>query len=82
MSIANKRNSLVFASSCYPDPTIKLHALPLVEQDNVTVVTSNITRFQRGKIMHISIAAVARHLWGNPLPQYLNAIMIATNHAI
>ena len=82
MSIANKCNSVVSASSCYPDPTIKLHALPLVEQDNVTVVTLNVTQFAHGKIRHTSTAAAARHLWGNPLPQYLNAIAITTNHAI
>jgi hypothetical protein len=82
MSIANKCNSLISASSCYPDPTIKLHALPLKEQDNVTVVTLNLTQLLCEKIMHTSLAAAARHLWGNQLPQYLNAITIATNHAI
>jgi hypothetical protein len=49
MSIANKCNSLASASSFYSDPTIKLHALPLVEQDNVNVVTLNDTQFMRGK---------------------------------
>jgi hypothetical protein len=82
MSIANKCNKLVSASSCYPDPTIKLHALSLVEQDDVTVVISNVTQFLQRKTTHTSIAAAAHHLWGNPLPQHLNAITIATNHAI
>ncbi len=45
-------------------------------------MTSNFTQFLRGKIKHTSIAVVASHLWGNPLPQYLNVITNATNHAI
>ncbi len=49
MSIANKCNSLVSSSSCYPDPTIKLHTLSFVEQDDVTVVTSKVTQFPHGK---------------------------------
>jgi hypothetical protein len=44
MLLANKCNSLVSASSCYPDPTIKLHTLSLVEDDNVTIVASNVTQ--------------------------------------
>jgi hypothetical protein len=82
MAIVNKCNSSVSASSCSPDPTIKSHPLPPVEQNNVTVVTSIVTRSLRGIITHTSIAAVAHHLWGNLSPQYLNAIMSATNHAI
>ena len=45
-------------------------------------MTSNVTQFPHGKITHTSIAAAACHLWGNPLPKYLNMITIATNHAI
>jgi hypothetical protein len=82
MALANKCNSLVTALSCYPDPTIKLHSLPLVEDNNVIIVTTNITQIPRQRNTRMSIAAAARHLWGNPSPQYLNAITIATNKAI
>jgi hypothetical protein len=82
MSVANICNSLVSTSSCYPDPTIKLHTLPLVEDENVTIVTSNVTQIPCQRNTRMLIAAVARHLWGNPLHQYLNAITIATNQAI
>jgi hypothetical protein len=82
MLLANKCNSLVSASSCYLDPTIKLHTWPSVEDDNVTVVTFNVTNVTCLCHTFPLIAAVARHLWGNPSPQYLNVITIAPNQAI
>jgi hypothetical protein len=62
-------------------PTIGLDLLPSVEDDNVTVVTSNVTQIVFICYMCLSIAAIARHLLGNPSPQYLNVITIATNQA-
>ncbi len=82
MLLANRCNSLVSASSCYPDPTIKLRTLPSIEDDNVTVVTSNVTLVKCLSHTCTSIAVAACHLWDNPSPQSLNAITIATNQAI
>ncbi len=81
MSLANKCKSLVSAFSCYPDPTIELHTLPSVE-DNVTVMTLNVTQVTHLSQTRMLIAAAARYLWGYPSPQYLNAIMVATTQAI
>jgi hypothetical protein len=82
MLLANKYNSLVSASSCYLDPTIELHTLSSIEDDNITNVTSNVTHVTHLGHTRPLIAAVAHHLRGNPLPQYLNAITIATNQTI
>ncbi len=53
------------------------------DDDDITVVTSNTsynqTAFKRAWPL---IAMAARTLLGNPMPQYLNAITIATNQAI
>ncbi len=50
--------------------------------DPLTVVTSDITNVTCLGHTHPLIAAMAHHLWGNPSPQYLNAIRITTNQAI
>ncbi len=82
MFLAHKCKSLISAYSCSLDPTISLSSLPSVEDNNVTVVTSNVTQIACSCYTHPSIAAAARHLLGNPSPQYLNAITIAANQAI
>ncbi len=82
MSLANKCNSLVSTSSCYPDPPIKFHTLSSVEDDNITFLTSNVTQVTHLSHTSTLIAAAARHLWGNLWPQYLHEITTATNQAI
>jgi hypothetical protein len=82
MFLASKCKSLISGYSCSLDPTIGLDLWPSDEDDNVTVVTSNVTQITRIQHTHLSIAATAQHLLGNPLPQYLNVITIATNQAI
>ncbi len=46
------------------------------------MVTSNVTQIAPIWRTRLSLVAMAHHLWGNPLPQYLNAITIAANMAI
>jgi hypothetical protein len=58
-----------------------------VVDDNKTIVTSNCTvdatpTSLAKKIVRQNLAAAARHLFGAPSPQYLNAITIATLQAI
>jgi hypothetical protein len=48
--------------------------------DNKTVVTSN--KHHKREQPPATMAATARNLFGNPMPQYLNAITITTNWAI
>jgi hypothetical protein len=69
------------------DPTI-IRSSFNSNKDEVTIVTSNVLA-----ITHISttthlcrspptLTATARHIFGTPTPQYLNALTIATNQAI
>ena len=48
--------------------------------DDITVVTSN--RTNKREQPPATMATTAHKLFGNPMPQYLNAITIATNQAI
>ncbi len=69
---------LFSAYACSLDPTIRLSSLPAVEDDNATVVTSNVTQIAHSHYTkqygstHPLIAATTQHLLGNALPQYLN----------
>jgi hypothetical protein len=58
-----------------------------IDDDDKTIVTSNCTSdamptISANKNMRQNLAAAAQHLFGSPLPQYLNAITIATWQAI
>jgi hypothetical protein len=48
--------------------------------DDKTIITSNKTH--KREQPPATMATTARNLFGNPMPQYLNAITIATNQAI
>jgi hypothetical protein len=91
--IANKCESLVSAYFLYPTQNINMvtpETTPtthtqtrysnLEYDDNKTVVTSNKTH--KREQPPATMAATAHNLFGNPMPQYLNAITIATNQAI
>jgi hypothetical protein len=82
MCLANKCNSLVFASATSLNPILSSTSSSLLADDKFTVVTSNAT--QLALIQHTGppLAAMAKHLWGNPIPQFLNAMTIATHMAI
>jgi hypothetical protein len=64
------------------DPILSTTSSSLLADEDITVVTSNVTQIAHIQHTHPSIAAKARHLWGNPSPQYLNAITISANLAI
>ncbi len=54
-----------------------------VATDNITVVMSNaISKRVEPKRAPTSLADTARRMFGNPMPQYLNALMIAASQAI
>jgi hypothetical protein len=83
--IAHKCNHLVSAFSS--DPTQIINVRMNVVDDDKTIVTSNCSADSTPtslakKIVRKNLAAVARHLFGTPLPQYLNAITIATLQVI
>jgi hypothetical protein len=82
MCLANKCNSLVSASSTSLDPILSNTSSSLLSDDNITIVTSNVTQIACIQHTRLLIAATAQHLWGNPLPHYLNVITIAANLAI
>jgi hypothetical protein len=50
----------------------------------VTIVTSNLftKSSQKKQSQPTSLAALAKKIYGNPKPQYLNATTIATNLAV
>jgi hypothetical protein len=51
--------------------------------DNITVVMSDATTKRlEPRRAQTSIAETARRMFGNPMPQYLNALTIAASHAI
>jgi hypothetical protein len=76
--IANKCKSLVSAYVPYPIQNINM-VTPGYDDDKM-VITSNKTN--KREQPPGTMAATARKLFGNPMPQYLNAITIATNQAI
>ena len=80
-SLANKCNSLVSAN--VPDPTQCLNVVNVDNDDDITVVTSNTSlRTRTPHKSETSIAEAMRVVFGNPMPQYLNALTIATSKAI
>ncbi len=82
MCLANKCNSLVSASATSLDPILSSTSPSLLADDKFTVVTSNVTQLARSQHTWPSLAAIAWHLLGNPVPQYLNAKTITTHMAI
>jgi hypothetical protein len=81
LSVANKCNHVILATSLSLDPTLRNSSLPGNDNDK-TVVISNCT-IKRGVPRHRpSLASTARALYGAPMPQYLNALTLATNQAI
>jgi hypothetical protein len=81
--IANKCKSLV--SAYFLDPTENINAVydNDVTNDDITVVMSNATTKRlEPRRAQTSIAATARQMFGNPMPQYLDALTIAASQAI
>jgi hypothetical protein len=76
--IANKCKSLV--SACFPYPTQNINMVTPEYDDNKTVITWN--KNHKREQPPATMAATAHGLFGNPMPQYFNAITIATNQAI
>ncbi len=66
------------------DPTDVIKVINAIDDDNVTIVTSNLApkSSQKEQSQPTSLAALAKHLYGNPKLQYLNAITIAMNLAV
>jgi hypothetical protein len=82
MVVANKCKSLVSATSNSLDPTPSTNAA-YVENDTATAIILNCSRTKLPqKLMAPLLAATARAMLGNPIPQYLNAHTIAANQAI
>jgi hypothetical protein len=79
---SKKIESLVSATLSSLDPTLPNKAT-YVENNTATVVTLNCSRMKwPQKLMAPLLAAMARAMIGNPMPQYLNALTIAANQAI
>jgi hypothetical protein len=86
--MANKCTHLVSAKNLSLDPTLLTIASHTVNtnDDEGTVITSN--RYPHTQIKtprehdRQSLAATAQEIFGNPMPQYLNALTIAANEAI
>jgi hypothetical protein len=81
--IANKCKSLV--SAYFPDPTENINAVydNDVTNDDITVIMPNATTKRlEPRRAQTSIPATARQMFGNPMPQYLNALRIAASQAI
>jgi hypothetical protein len=70
--------NLLSTTSCSLDPST-LKTLTYVDDDTATIATSNWTNCLSAQT---SMAAMARGLFGNPMPQYLNALTIAANQVI
>ena len=79
-SIAHKCNNLVSANSL--SPTQQFTTLDVSDNNDETVVMSNKTIHKQLPKGVSSIAEAAREVYGNPVPQYLNALTIATALAI
>jgi hypothetical protein len=79
---ASKCKNLV--SAYFLDPTDVIKVINATDNDNVTIVTSNLATksSQKEQSQPTSLAALAKILYGNPKPQYLNAITIAMNLAV
>jgi hypothetical protein len=59
MCLANKCNSLVSASSTSLDPILTNTSSSLLADDDITVVTSNVTHIAHIQYTRLSIAATA-----------------------
>jgi hypothetical protein len=82
LAVAHKCKSLVSATPSSLDPTPPTKAT-CVENDAATVIISNCSSTKlTQKLIAPSLAATARAMFGNPMPQYLTALMIAANQAI
>jgi hypothetical protein len=79
---ANKCKNLV--SAYFLDSTDVIKVINAADNDDVTIVTSNLAAksSQKEQLQPTSLAALAKILFGNPKLQYLNAITIATNLAV
>ncbi len=64
------------------NPILNSTSSSLLADDKSIVVTSNVTQLACIRHTQLSLAATAQHLWGNPTPQYLNAMTIATHMVI
>jgi hypothetical protein len=82
VEIANKCKN--FVSDYFLDPTEVINVVTIADDDNAMVVTSNLaTRSsQKEPLQPTLLAALARILYSNPKPQYLNAITFTTNLAV
>ncbi len=84
--VANKFNNLVTAHIDFLNPTFTLFCGHVVNDDDITVVTSNRSpRDKANSVRHvppINIAGTARMLFGNASCEQLNALTIASTHAI
>jgi hypothetical protein len=76
MCLANNCNSLVSALAISFDPILSIKSSSLLVYDDFTMVTSNVTQIAHIWYTHLSLAAMARHLRCNQLPQYLNAMLL------
>jgi hypothetical protein len=79
VEIAHKYKRLV--SPSFLDPTEIIKVVTAADNDDNTVVMSNLATRSHKKPQQQpeTLAALARTMYGNPKPQYLNAITIATN---
>jgi hypothetical protein len=82
LAVAHKCKNLVSATPSSPDPTTPT-TTTCIENDTATVVISNCSSTKlTQKLMAPLLAATARATFGNPMPQYLNALTNAENQAI
>jgi hypothetical protein len=82
MMTANKCKHLVSACEPASDPT-PINSTSSKDDDNIIIITLNHTHhWPTPQQVWLSIAMAARTLFGSPMPQYLNALTIATNQAI
>ncbi len=82
--IANKCKGLVSANACLLDPTNVVSATQTLNNDNITVMTSNCLPRTASPIHYPckSFTTAARALSSTPTQDSLNAITIATTQAI
>jgi hypothetical protein len=82
MMTANKCKHLVSACEPASDPT-PINSTSSKDDDNLTIVTLNhMHHWPTPQQVWPLIAMAAHTLFGSPMPQYLNALTIATNQAI
>jgi hypothetical protein len=81
IEIAHKCNHLDSAINLSLDPTLLTMAGHTVNKDD-NKVTANLSKRSPCKTNRPSLAATAHAIFGNPMPQYLNALTIAANEDI